>query len=102
MAIVFLCKYFSDTFTKCCPHCNRDVQNVVEHLFTTCQSLFEQRILLYSLIIQEWGIATIRNIFNLSPGMKVIFLLTGMDFVNQIENIEFICKSVRHIDLIGK
>jgi len=34
--------------------------------------------------------------------MKVIFLLTGMDFVNQIENIEFICKSVRHIDLIGK
>jgi len=97
--IVILCKFFSDTFTKCCSHCNHDVQNVVEHLFTTCQSLFEQRSLLYSLFIQEWGIDTIRNFFNLSSRMKVISLLTGMNVVNQNENknIEFICKPVRHI-----
>ena len=97
---------FSDTFTKWCPHCNHDVQNVVEHVFTTCQILFEQRIVLYSLIIHEWGIDTtcIRNLLNLRPSMKVISLLTGMNIVNQNENkdIEFVCNSVRHITLIGK
>ena len=36
--------------------------------------------------------------------MKVISLLTEMNVVNQNENknIEFICKSVRHITVIGK
>ena len=43
--IVILSKLFSDTFMKCCPRCNHDVQNVVEHLFTTCQSLFEHSII---------------------------------------------------------
>ena len=36
--------------------------------------------------------------------MKVKSLLTGMNVINQKENknIEFICKYVRHITLIGK
>ena len=52
------------------------VNNAVEHLFTTCQSIFEQRSLLYSLISQKWDSDTIINIFNPCPRMKVISLLT--------------------------